>query len=437
MPDRRRILKGGAALAASAALPAFGTSSAPARFPKSFLWGAATAGHQVEGNDTASDTWFLGNISPTVFAEPVGDSANSYHLWPQDLDLCKAMGLNSYRFSVEWSRIEPEKGRFSRAALDHYRRMVDGCRARGLKAIVTFNHFTNPRWFAAAGGWFQPDAAEIFARYCDIVARALADGISHALTFNEPNLPALLETIALPPQVRAIERAMLKRAAELTGGTKFVASNVVLPEDVRPLSDAMLAGHRRARAAIKAVRGDLPVGVSLAMVDDQAGGPDSMRDQIRQRLYGDWLEVARGDDFLGVQNYERVVWGPTGKLPAPADARRGHMGGEVYAASLAGAARYAYEKTKVPILVSEHGVGTNDDTLRAWLIPEALRHLHAAMADGVPVLGYCHWSLLDNFEWIFGYQPKFGLHSVDRKTFQRKAKPSAGVYGAIARSNAV
>ena len=158
---------------------------------------------------------------------------------------------------------------------------------------------------------------------------------------------------------------------------------------------------------------------------------------MRSKLYGPWLEAVKGDDFLGVQNYERQVWSATGKLPAPAGVPVNYSGSEVYPASLGNAVRYAHAATGLPIFVTEHGVGTDDDTIRANLIPAALTGLKQAIDAGVPVLGYMHWSLVDNFEWIFGYKVHFGLHSCDRATFARKAKPSAAVYGAIARRNAV
>ena len=178
-------------------------------------------------------------------------------------------------------------------------------------------------------------------------------------------------------------------------------------------------------------------GLSIAMMDDQAVGKYSVRDRMRKELYGNWLEIAKADDFVGVQNYERALWGEKGRLPAPAGSVVNWGGTEVWAPSLAGAVRYAHEATGVPILVSEHGVGTTDDSIRQAFIPAALADLKKAMDDGVPVLGYCHWSLLDNFEWIFGYKVKFGLHSVDPVTFARTAKPSASVYGAIASRNSL
>lgn len=158
---------------------------------------------------------------------------------------------------------------------------------------------------------------------------------------------------------------------------------------------------------------------------------------MRAKLYRPWLEAARGNDFVGVQSYARALWTDRGQLPAPPGAELNDMGSEIYPPSLAGAVRYAHEVSGVPVIVTEHSVNATDDRIRARLIPAALRELRKAMIDGVPVKGYMHWSLIDNYEWVFGYKPKFGLHSLDRTTFVRTAKPSAAVLGAIARQNAV
>ena len=423
--DRRTFVAAAAAGLTLAAKPAL--AAKPSSFPKDFIWGAATAGHQVEGNNLNADCWLLENIKPTVFADPSGDSANSFELWRHDLDLVTSLGLNSYRFSLEWARIEPEAGQFSIAMLDHYKAMIEGCRAFGLRPIVTFNHFTTPIWFAARGGWMNPDAPQLFARFCDKAARHLAAGIDHATTLNEPNLAGVLQFL-LPGGLLEADKAMAAAAAAKLGVPVFLAGNALYQPEPAKVQANLQAGHTAGKAAIKAVRGDLPVGVSLAMLDDQEAEPGSLRDAMREKFYNAWLRLARADDFVGVQNYERSLWGKQGKLDPPASARRNTMGSEVYPPSLAGAVRYAYEVAKVPVIVTEHGVGTDDDTLRAWLIPEALTHLKAAMDDGVPVKGYCHWSLIDNFEWVFGYKPRFGLHSFDRQTFARTPKPSALVY---------
>ena len=184
----------------------------------------------------------------------------------------------------------------------------------------------------------------------------------------------------------------------------------------------------RSRAAIKAVRPDLPVGFSLAVMDDQVIGADaSVRDRKRADLYERWFELAKGDDFLGVQNYETIYFDGAGIVPpAPGTPLTG-LGSAIAPRSLYGAVTYAYEQTGVPILVTEHGLENADDALRATFIPEALEGLRDAMDEGVPVLGYTYWSLLDNFEWIFGYTKFYGLHAVDRTTFERTAKPSAAV----------
>ncbi|WP_394654241.1 family 1 glycosylhydrolase [uncultured Sphingomonas sp.] len=440
MIDRRTLIAGaGSAVAASvlgAPLAAAARRSGGA-FPKGFLWGTSTAAHQIEGNNINADLWVIENLPGTIFADRSGDAANSFELWPTDLDLVKGMGLNSYRFSLEWARIEPDKGHFSNAMLDHYKAMIDGCRMRGLHPAVTFNHFTTPRWFAAQGGWQNPEAPDLFARFCDRAARHLASGIGHAMTLNEPNLSGVIGEI-LPRQLMEGDRKMQLQAAKLLGVASYSPGVNLWVENAAVYRANQMEGHRRGAAAIKAVRSDLPVGVTLAILDDQEVGQNSMRDRIRERYYGEWLRLAaRTCDFLGVQNYERKRWDANGALPPPEGSPRNGGGAEVWAGSLAGAVRYGWEATRLPIIVTEHGVNSDDDALRAWLIPAALKELKAVMDDGVPVQGYLHWSLLDNFEWGFGYHHRFGLHSFDPKTFKRTAKPSAAVLARIARANRV
>jgi beta-glucosidase len=445
-PARREVLRGSAATLAAIGLAGAGLGASLAaqaaapnrkRFPADFIWGTATAGHQVEGNDVNSDIWFLEQLQPTLFAEHVGDANNSLYLWPVDLDLVRSLNLNAYRFSLEWSRIEPEPGQFSLAMLDHYLRIIEGCRARGLQPIVSFNHFATPRWFAARGGWTNSESPALFEKFCERAARHLAKAIGRATTLNEPNLLRLLAWLDLPSAMKDLQRAMLDKAARTLGVAKFTASNAANTEDLESIQTNLLEGHRRGRQAIKAARPDLPVGVSLAVVDDQAVGAHNRRDEKRAQVYGAWLEAVKGDDFVGVQNYERTQYDEKGAVPPPRGVPLDGMGREIYPPSLSNAVRYVHEQTARPILITEHGLVTDDDTQRAAFIPAALAHLADVMAAGVPVLGYVHWTLMDNFEWIFGYKPHFGLCSVDRKTFKRTRKPSAAVLAGIARSNAV
>jgi beta-glucosidase len=401
-------------------------------FPAGFYWGVATAGHQNEGDNSTSDTWFAENVTPTVFREKSGKAADGYARWREDLDLVAGMGLNAYRFSVEWARVEPVEGEFSAEALDHYEAIVGRCLELGLAPVVTFNHFTSPHWFAMRGGWLDPEAPALFARYCDAVMERIGDRIAIAVTMNEPNLARLLTWQGMPPFIAELERATLVAASEAAGVPRYRLSNVMIPEDMDAMADGMTAGHLAGRAAIKKRRADLPVGLSIAIIDDVAVGADtSVRDRKRAEVYERWLELAKGDDFIGVQNYERRRFDGDGQVDPPAELPRNDMGSAVEPDSLAATVRYAYEKSGVPVLVTEHGMQTGDDSLRVAFLEPSLRALLAAVDDGVPVLGYTHWTLMDNFEWIFGYEGQLGLHSVDRTTFDRTAKPSAAEYARL------
>ncbi|MCW6533434.1 glycoside hydrolase family 1 protein [Sphingomonas lycopersici] len=429
MIDRRGAI--GALAGGAAALPLAGAATGASR--PGFLWGVATAGHQVEGNNVNADIWLLEQVKPTVFAEPSGDACDSLHRWREDVALVKALGLNCYRFSVEWSRIEPAPGQFSQAYLDHYARMVDHCRAQGIAPVVTLNHFTCPRWFAAAGGWLQKDAPDLFARFCDKVARAMAAGMSHALTFNEPNGPLAEPWSLNPPSaaVRAQVAACVAAAGKASGSDRFSLLNGGDPE---PMIPGITAAHVKARDAIRAVRGDLPVGMSLAIPDDVPAGADSAIERKRAAVYGPFFAVMDKDDFVGVQTYHRTYIGREREVAAPPDAPRRADGSDWFPAAVGNAARYAHKVTGKPIFVTENGIGTPDDAERARFIPAAVASVEAAMRDGVPVIGYLHWSLLDNFEWVSGYGPKFGLVAVDRTTFKRTVKPSARILSRIARA---
>jgi beta-glucosidase len=425
MIDRRQALALGAAAIAT---PAVARGSRDA-----FLWGAATAGHQVEGNNVNADIWLLEQMKPTLFAEPSGDACDSLHRWDEDVAIVKALGLTAYRFSVEWARIEPADGQFSQAFLDHYARIVDRCRASGLAPVVTFNHFTTPRWFAARGGWEAPDAPTLFARYCDRVARAMAHGISHALTFNEPNLSIGGPWSRFQPsaKMRETTQAMIAAAAKASGSDRFSLLN---GGDPTPMIPGVLRAHRLGRAAIKAVRGDLPVGLSLAISDDVSIGGDKLLAAKRRASYEPFFEAGRDDDFVGVQTYERTYLRADGPADAPKSIERRADGKPYEPGAIGGSVRYAHRATGKPILVTENGIDASDDRERARFIPDAVAAVEAARRDGVPVLGYIHWSLLDNFEWFSGYKPRYGLVAIDRATFKRTVKPSAHVLGKIARA---
>ena len=293
----------------------------PRTFPPGFLWGVATSGHQTEGDNTCSDTWFLENVRPTAFREPSGRACNGYELWRQDVDLVAGLGLNAYRFSVEWARVEPAEGEFSDEALAHYEAIVDCCVAAGIAPVVTFNHFTSPHWFAMRGGWLDPQAPALFARYCGVVAEHFGDGPAWAVTLNEPNLPRLLSWFDLPAAARDLERATLAAASEAAGVPRYRAANVMLPEEMDAIADGMAAGHRAARAAIKARRPELPVGLSLAIVDDLVVGDDaSVRDRKRAEVYGSgwsWRGTTTSSECRTTSAFGTTAAGPCLRRPGP------------------------------------------------------------------------------------------------------------------------
>ena len=431
--DRRELIAG--AVAGAAALGTKAADAAPMRgFPKGFQWGVATAAHQVEGNNVNSDFWLMENLKGSPFREPSGDACDSYHRWADDVAIIAALGLSTYRFSIEWARIEPEPGRYSQAEIDHYRRLIEACRAKGIRPLATFHHFTSPRWLAAMGGWGDAATPDRFAAYSARLVKDLGDGLDGVCTINEPNGP--VEEFCLRGDKPVPGEALFSMlAAKAAGSTQFSTYGL---GDALKNRDGMIEGHKRARAAIKAQRASLSVGITLALTElsAEAGGEALYRhtfDVSRKPFY----EAAKGDDFVGVQNYGRALWSDTGKLPLPNGGDAGGYNSEFYPASLAGAVRYAHAASGVPVIVTEHGVGTDDDTIRARLIPAALADLYQLIAEGVPVKGYMHWSLIDNFEWVLGFKMKYGLCSVNRTTFERAPKPSAAVYGAIARANAV
>ena len=386
-------------------------------FPAGFTWGTATAAHQIEGGNANNDWWAFEHQEGSGCAEPSGDACDSWHRWPEDADLVAAHGLDNYRFSVEWSRIEPAEGEFSKAALEHYRAQCLGLRQRGIDPVVTFHHFTTPQWLTAQGGWETSLAVARFARFCTVVAEALGDVMARACTINEPNIVTTMGWHAgmFPPGKTDVA---LSRA---------VAANFVL-------------GHRAAVDAIRAAAPGVPVGLTLSMTDYQAlPGGESKLESIRHHAEDVFLDAVGGDDFLGVQVYSRMLIGPDGWAGYEPGVPVLDMGYEFYPASLANCLRRAWDYTggALPLSVTENGIGTLDDTQRIDYVSQALNGVLDVIDEGVDVRGYTYWSLLDNFEWALGYVPHFGIVAVDRDTFVRTPKPSAAWLASVARANAL
>lgn len=391
--------------------------------PSGFLWGAASAAHQIEGGNTNADMWAAEHAEHSIFVEPSGDACDSYHRYGEDIALLADAGLNTYRFSVEWARIEPAPGQFSRAALDHYRRVVTTCLDHGVTPMVSLHHFTAPRWFAERGGWSATDASDRFARYAEVVARHFGDLVPWICTINESNVLTVVQASGVIPLGSGTEGPALD-----TGNGAPLAW-------VSPSVEVMATAHRQAYDAVKAIVPGAEVGWTLALQDIQAEpGGEERAVALRRTTQLDWLEASRDDDFLGVQTYTRMRVGPDGVLGAPEGSARMQTGWEFYPDALSGTVRLAAGVAGVPIVVTEHGAATDDDAARIDYTEAALGGLGRCLADGIDVRGYLHWTLLDNFEWMAGYAKTFGLIAVDRETFERRPKPSLTWLGEVARS---
>jgi beta-glucosidase len=401
-------------------------------FPKDFLWGTATAAHQVEGNNLNSESWVLEHLPGTIYAEPSGDAIDHYHRYPADIALLAELGFNAYRFSIEWARIEPEEGEFSYAELEHYRRMLAACHENGLKPVVTFHHFTSPRWLMGYGGWLDEKTPERFARYCERAVRHLGDLISIACTVNEPNLPLLLSRL-MPLNLQ--ELPWWSTAAQVFGVTPDRLGLFQFVTQSR-MREVIFAAHRRAFEILHSGPGDFPVGLTLALVDIQAAeGGKSKAAEFRRELADDYLEQLRGDDFVGVQTYSRMLVGPEGILRPGDEVEKNQMGEEFYPEALAGTIRHAARVGGIPIIVTENGLSSTDDSRRLLYLQRALRCVVNCLETGIDVRGYFCWSAFDNYEWVSGYRPQFGIIAVDRNTQQRAPKPSAYWLGKVARTN--
>ncbi len=390
-------------------------------FPQGFRWGTATAAHQVEGGNWNNDWWAWEHAPNTPCEEPSGDACDQLNRYDSDIALCAALGFDNYRFSIEWSRIEPEPGEFSIAALDHYRRVLASCHAHGIEPVVTFHHFTTPRWVVAEGGWHTASTVDRFLRFAEKSVNHLGDLIGTACTINEPNIVSFVgyQMGFFPPGS--------------TDDAEFAAANT-----------NFIDAHRRVVPILKGGPGDFPVGLTLSMADYQAVPPDdsdaiARRDQIRAVSEDQFLDIVGKDDFLGVQVYSRTRVGANSVLGGEEGVPTLPMGYEFWPESLAACLRRAWDYTggSVPLLVTENGIGTDDDPQRIEYVQRALEGVLACIDDGIDVRGYTYWSLMDNFEWAFGYRPRFGIIEVDRATQRRTVKPSGEWLSGIVRANAL
>ena len=426
--DRRGLM---AAAGSAVLLPAVGHGArSTVRKPAQFLFGVATAAHQIEGNNVNSDYWVLENVPSTGFKERSADACDSWERWREDVALVKAMGLNAYRFSLEWARIEPEPGHFSTAALDHYRRICIACREAGITPMVTFHHFTSPRWIAGRGGWENIETADRFAAYCERTTRAIGDLLDWACTINEPN-GQVSSFIYAKEKPFAREAEIRAQAAKAVGSDRF---NAFFAGNALKIRDTVFAAHAKGTAAIKGVAPKIKTGMTLALQELRAGpGGDVLYQRLMKEARLAFYEQCAKDDFVGVQPYMRLVVGADGYLPAKETGASmlNRTGADVSPEVLPAVVREVHAHCAAPIMLTENGIDTLDETQRIAHLGASLAEVEACMRGGIPILGYIHWSLIDNFEWSSGYAPRFGLVACDRTTFKRTPKASAAGYARL------
>lgn len=417
-------------------------------FEKDFLLGAATAAHQVEGNNIHSDYWTMEHMKYGGFAEPSGKAADHYNRYQEDIRLLSDAGLNAYRFSVKWARIEPEKGVFDERETRHYLDVIRFCKECGITPIVALHHFTSPKWLIAEGGWETESTVEAFRRYCVYIAERLGGELEYVCTINEANIGMQLNSIA----ERYMKRMMAGRGADgqaqvgvnlehmLEHQKNAATENLAVFGTSKPHTFVsprtpegdlvIMRAHAAARDAIKAICPHLKVGLSLSLHDIQAmPGGEHEAERMWKEEFGRYLPYIKDDDFLGIQNYTRSRVDQNGQMEMPEGAELTQMNYEFYPEALENVIRRVAREFHGDLIVTENGLATADDSRRVKFIRRALQGIRSCMADGLPVKGYCYWSLLDNFEWQKGFSMTFGLIAVDRDSQRRTAKPSLSYLG--------
>lgn len=399
------------------------------KFPEGFLWGASTSPHQVEGGNV--NDWSEWEKSPSRIYELKkagknpddyisGRACDSYNRYEEDFDLCLNMNNNAHRLGMDWARIMPEEGKINMDEVDHYRKVLIALKKKNFKVNFTLWHWPFPVWISKMGGWSNKKTVQYFKEYSDLISRELGKYIDYWVTLNEPMLHAGHGYIdgKFPP---------FKKNDFL--GAIFSALNLA-------------RAHKESYRIIKKNCPGAQVGITTLTgyfepyrkwhVMDQAGAKIS--NYIRNNWFQD--KIKGYFDFVGVNYYHHVRLSCIPPFIRNENKVVSDFGWEVYPEGLYHVLKN-YQRYDKPIYVLENGVADAKDRLRKDVIIDHLKWVHKAISEGVDVRGYFHWSLLDNFEWADGYEMKFGLHEVDRKTFKRTPRPSAQVYGEICKSNSI
>ena len=426
------------------------------KLPENFLIGAATAAHQVEGNNIHSDLWAMEHMKHTSFIEPSLDAVDHYNRYEKDIKLMADAGLNAYRFSIEWARIEPEEGHFDSEAVNHYKAVIACCKKYGIEPFVTLHHFSSPKWLISKGGWEASTTPEDFAHYVRFIIGELGSELHYICTINEANMGIQVAAIA-----ERYKRQMMAQMQAAQSGGNSADGSVQVGINLQKMMEGqkaaaaenlevfgvekvenftsmrtregdllILKAHELAKKEIKALYPDIKVGLTLSLHDiqPQEDGMERAKKEWDEEFMH-YLPYIKDDDFLGVQNYTRSLIGADGQLPNPDGAELTQMNYEFYPEALEHVLRKVAKDFHGDLYVTENGIATADDTRRVAFIDTALKGIVSCINDGLPVKSYFHWSLVDTCEWQTGYSLTFGLLAVDRSTQTRHPKESLSFLG--------
>lgn len=404
-------------------------------FDKHFLWGASTASHQIEGgNHNQWSVWELENAktkaaqaeyhfneyprwdaikhdakSPDNYVS--GDLADHYNRYKEDFDYLTKMNMNAYRFSIEWSRVEPREGAWNAEAITHYKQYLVELRKRDIEPVVTLFHFTLPVWFSEMGGFEKRANVKYFVRFAEKIVHELGTNMRFIITINEPEVYAF-ESYYLqewPPNQNSIWKYLR------------VLSNMAL-------------GHKRAAKVIHSMNRKFRVSIAKNSTYDYPGDSawlSRLSANVIQYFQDDFVikKFVKSCDFLGVNYYfTNRVYGYRIHNP---DSKTSDLHWDLQPADIEFVIERLNKKYKLPIMITENGLADEQDQYRQWWIKETIIGMQKAIASGAEVIGYLHWSLMDNFEWAYGKWPRFGLVAVDYKTGKRTLRPSALWYAKV------
>ncbi len=403
------------------------------KFPQNFLWGAATSAHQVEGQNIHND-WWLAEQSRAL-KEASGSACRHYELYAQDFTIAKELNHNCHRFSIEWSRIEPQEGKFDASEIEHYRKVIFELKSKGIEPIVTLHHFTNPIWFSQKGGWTKSSLQKYFLRFVDRIVCEFADQVKFWITINEP---LIYSSHAYLLGVWPPKECSLFKTAKVTFN----------------MASAHIKAYRIIHKIYREKSLEKPmVSIAANLQAFEICQPtlkNKLALYLRHKLYNLYLieKLLRKKtlDFIGINYYGRnladvrswkirsLLLDTCGYNHHPL--RKNSLGWDIYPRGLY-KLLMALKRYHLPILITENGICTEDDNLRWDYIREHLEELHQAIDQEVEVLGYIYWSLIDNFEWDKGFSPRFGLVHVDYQNQKRTIRESARKLAQVAQSNEI